>query len=83
MLKVYTSPQHGAGPEYRKKEDLRKELEEEILTLVALGEIWDQDSLDAFLADVDSPIYNLAVTALRSVPFSVWKRLAPTMGRTG
>lgn len=77
MLKVYTTSQYGAGPEYRKKEELKDEVQEEIMTLVSLGEIRNQDELDAFLDDVDSPIYNLAVTALRSVPFNVWRRLTP------
>ena len=65
-----------ASDDYLTKEATRQEIQDEVLHLIDSGEIRDQDTLAAFLDDVESTETNLAVMTLRSVPFPVWKRLA-------
>ncbi len=61
----------GASPAYMKKERVRERLQQLIADQVAAGEITDQDTLDGVLKDVD-----MAMGALKSIPFEVWQKLS-------
>lgn len=56
---------------YMKKEALRKLIQDAVTSSVATGDIKDEDGLKSFFADVDT-----AATALKSIPFEVWSKLA-------
>lgn len=59
-----------ASADYMKKEKVREELQGIIAARVASGEIPDEDSLQRFIQDVDT-----SMTALKMIPFEVWKKL--------
>lgn len=55
---------------YKKKEAVRAELQGLVAAKVKSGAIQDQEALDAYIASM-----GLALTALKMVPFDVWKRM--------
>lgn len=61
----------GAHPEYQKKERTREVLQGAIASAVASGQIKDEADLQEFFSSI-----NLAVTALKMVPFEVYAKLA-------
>lgn len=61
----------GASAAYLKKEKVREEMQRFIISQISAGNVSDQASLDALVKDIE-----LSMTALRSVPFDVWKKLA-------
>lgn len=60
-----------ASPAYLKKERVREELQVVIASRVASGLINDDNDLQGLIADM-----NLALNALKTIPFGVWQRLA-------
>lgn len=68
-----------ASPEYMKKEKVRQDLQDYIAAQVAAGKIKSQKQLEKFMAYVAqenlSPDQALALTALKMIPFEVWKKL--------
>lgn len=60
-------------PDYKKKESVRAELQELIMTRVANGDIKSQDDLIAFFATID-----MALRALKGVPFEVLSKIDKT-----
>lgn len=68
-----------ASPEYMKKEKVRQELQDYIAAQVAAGKISSQKQLEKFMQFVaeESPSsdHALALTALKMIPFEVWKKL--------
>lgn len=60
-----------ASPEYLSKELIREKLQKLIVDDVASGMIVDQGDLERFIDNV-----NVAMTALKIVPFDVWKKMA-------
>lgn len=59
-----------ASVDYMKKERVREELQGIIAARVASGEIQDEEALAQFIKDVDT-----SMTALKMIPFEVWKKL--------
>lgn len=59
-----------ASPSYMKKEKVREDLQKLIAARVMSGEITDQEALDQFINDIAT-----SVTALKMIPFDVWKKL--------
>jgi predicted helicase len=57
-----------ASKEYMKKEAVRAKIESMISTLVSSGQIKSDKELDDFFASAE-----MALNALKMVPFSVWK----------
>lgn len=68
-----------ASPEYMKKEKVREKMQGLITKQVRTGKIKDQLSLQNFLARLSADATSdqqLALTALRSIPFEVWVKLS-------
>jgi len=61
----------GAHPSYIKKEKVRERMQELIVEAVVAGDVNDQESLREFVATV-----NMAMSALKMVPFEVFQSLA-------
>lgn len=71
----------GASPEYMQKEKVREEMQDFIAAAVATGKIANQKQLDKFMAFMAtesgaSRDQELALTALKMIPFEVWQKLA-------
>ena len=60
-----------ASPAYMKKEVVREKLQSMIADQIAAGAIPDQAALDEYLKDI-----NISMTALKMIPFEIWKKLA-------
>lgn len=60
-----------ASPAYLKKERVREELQAVIASRVASGLVNDDEDLQGLIADM-----NLALNALKTIPFGVWQRIA-------
>lgn len=66
-----------ASPEYALKEKIRQKLQDSIIKRIKTKNISSQQQLDEYLSKLASnPKNELAVTALKSVPFQVWQMLA-------
>lgn len=61
----------GASPEYMQKEKLRERLQTLIVDVVKAGTVGDQGALDETFKSLD-----MALKALKMVPFEVWQRLS-------
>jgi hypothetical protein len=60
----------GASAEYMKKERVREAFQQVIAGMVAVGEVNDEKELqDLFKAA------SISLTALKMIPFDVWKKL--------
>ena len=75
-LRQFIKEEVSASPKYMKLERVRKKLQDKILQNVVSGNITNQSDLEKFLTSIIDPKFELAVTTLRSVPFSVWSTLA-------
>ena len=62
-----------ASPAYIKKEKTREELQQMIIQRISSNEIASVTELETFFSDI-----SLAMTALKSIPFEVWEKLAAT-----
>jgi hypothetical protein len=60
-----------AHPDYMKKERVRETLQGMIVKAVREGDVSNQKDLDAFVATLV-----MATTALKSIPFEVYKRIS-------
>jgi nickel-dependent lactate racemase len=60
-----------ATPEYLKKEKIRQELQDVIVSRVASGDIKNEKELAGVVNDM-----HIAMTALKMIPLVAWKRLA-------
>jgi hypothetical protein len=68
-----------ASPQYMQKERVREQLQAAIVAAVQAGKVKDPATLAAFLKRLSrpaSPDKDLALTALKSIPFEVWLKLA-------
>lgn len=67
-----------AHPDYMKKERVRERVQAQILDLVRTGHVASQADLDAFIksAQGKSPNIDLALTALKMVPFEIYMKMA-------
>lgn len=65
-----------ASPEYLKKESVRQHMQDHIVQLVKSGEVTDQASVDAWCSAAD-----MALKALKMVPFEAWQKMAGTAPR--
>lgn len=67
-----------ASPEYMKQEETRERIQRELIGLIVSGTVRSQKDVDRyfwFISDTQ-PGTELALTALRSIPFQVWQKLA-------
>jgi hypothetical protein len=77
LLKEFVIEAVSASPEYLAKERRRQKIQDSIVKLFKTKKISSQSELDEYLASLASDKKNeLALTALRSVPFQVWQALA-------
>lgn len=77
VLREFIFEAVSASPEYLKKERTRQKIQDAIVKRVKAGKISSQSELDEYVASLASdPNNELALTALRSVPFQVWTMLA-------
>jgi hypothetical protein len=67
-----------ASAEYMQKERVRETVQQQILDLVRSGDIASQRDLDAFVKSSSgkSPTIDLALGALKMVPFEVYAKMA-------
>lgn len=60
-----------ASPEYLRKERVREAIQHAVASMVAAGEVKDDDDLKQLFVGADA-----AVKALKAIPLDVWKKLA-------
>lgn len=64
------------SPKYLEKEKVRQELQSDIVAAVKSGKISSQEELEQHFQNLaNNPDFTLALTALRAVPFNIWKKL--------
>jgi hypothetical protein len=70
LRKIVAEAKIKASDSYMKKERVREELQALIASKIASGDLLDQASLDAFMADAD-----MSLKALKMIPFEVWGKI--------
>lgn len=70
LRKLLEEAKIGASPEYMKKERVREAFQQVIASMVAAGDVQDDNDLQELFNAAD-----LSLKALKMIPFDVWKKL--------